>query len=225
MALLFQFSIRKLLIGVTFTAVGIAALLNANSLWEGTVWGMVLYAMVAAVLLSHYREGASRAFWLGFAAFGWTYLAVFLTSQLPAQTQNWYRTDPLRYETLITTRFAHLAYEHLLPKSRQLEQIPAAGEADAASTYSTGSAADAGDVTAMTGSADGAPPAIRSMYTQLGGSFRPAGGPFPLMVANPDYVSFDSFVQIFHALCLLLIAAAGGKICQIMYRTRPLVEQ
>src|SRR5688572_8646499 len=97
---LFQFSIRGLLYAVTFLAVAIAALLNANGLWQGLAWGAALYALSSAILLTVYRQAEPRAFWLGFAVFGWSYLALFLTAQFPMLTQTWYRSDPLRYEDL-----------------------------------------------------------------------------------------------------------------------------
>lgn len=122
MASLFQFSIRSLLVAVAFVSLSIAALLNANGIWNGVMWGLVLYLLTAAALLVAYRSGARRAFWLGFLAFGGLYLLLYVTPTLSFQT--WARADPLRSEELLATHLAQWAYGHLLPESRRSPQIP-----------------------------------------------------------------------------------------------------
>jgi hypothetical protein len=48
---------------------------------------------------------------------------------------------------------------------------------------------------------------------------------FQTTMANANYVPLENFMQVFHALALLLAAAIGGKTCQFIYRTRPREEQ
>jgi hypothetical protein len=234
MARLFQFSIRGLLWAVTFLAVGIAALINANGLWQGAIWGLVLYGLTAAILLAVYRREQTRAFWLGFAVFGWLYLALFLTSLGPAQLQFWTRADPLKHEDLITTRLAYLAHQNLLPPSRRDQQIavayppaqPPGGETGAYNVAlgsmpgmgpSAGGSMMSGGGGMMPGAGMPGMPGMPGMT----GFGPPGGGTFTMMVTNPNYVPIENFSNIFHALCLLLIAAIGGKTCQLIYRTRP----
>lgn len=227
---LFQFSIRGLLAAVTILAVGIAALLNANGVWQGAMWGLALYALTAAVLLVVYRREEARAYWLGFAIFGWMYLAVFLTSLVPTPSQAWFRTDPLKHEHLFTTHLANLAHQYLLPASRREQQI--------AASYPPGQIPDgapvAGDGSmsmAMMPGGGGMPGGMMSgmmsgmMGGSPGGNAATGGGTLTVMVPNPNYVPVETFAHVVHALCLLLVAAIGGKTCQIIYRTRPTSQE
>jgi hypothetical protein len=232
MASLFQFSIRGLLWAVTFLAVGMAALLNANGLWQGLAWGLALYALTAAILLVVYRRQEQRAYWLGFAIFGWSYLLLFLTSQAPAQSQFWIRSDPLKYYSLLATQLAEWSHANLLPESRRVAQIQVTLPADPMTPAMSG-APGGGDMSAMMGSMAGSPGGMPpgaggmmpggGMMSGMMGGMGPMGG--IAMAPNPNYVPIENFQQIFHALALLLVAAIGGKTCQIIYRTRPHSEE
>jgi len=230
MARLFQFSVRGLLWAVTFLAVGIAALLNANGLWQGAMWGLALYALTAAVLLVLYRREEKRAFWLGFAVFGFAYLLLLIVSQ-----QSWLRITPLRQRELFATQLAQLAHDNLLPQSRRDQQVavtyppaqPPGGEAGAAmAEFMNATMAGAPPGAGMMPGADGPMPGMvgGGPGMMAGSRSAPMSGTFTMMVANPNYVPIENFTHIFHALCLLLIAAIGGKTCQLIYRTRPAQE-
>ncbi len=232
MASLFQFSIRGLLWAITVLAVGMAALLNANALWQGLAWGLALYALTAAILLVVYRRAEQRAFWLGFAVFGWSYLLLFLTSQAPAQSQFWIRSDPLRYYSLLATQLAEWSHANLLPESRRVAQIQLTLPADPMAPAMSG-APGGGDMSAMMGGTSGPPGGMPGGGGMMPGGMGPGmgnmmGGMGPMggiaMAANPNYVPLETFTQIFHALALLLVAAVGGKTCQVVYRTRPRTE-
>ena len=71
-----RFTIRSLLASVVFLAVGLAALRGASAAWDSSVLGLTLVVLLASVLLAVHRTGAARAYWLGFALFGWTYLVL-----------------------------------------------------------------------------------------------------------------------------------------------------
>lgn len=235
MASLFQFSIRGLLWAVTILAVGMAALLNASGIWQGLSWALVLYALTAAILLVIYRREEKRAFWLGFATFGWLYLLLFLTSQAPSQFQFWIRSDPLRYQDLAATQLAQWSHANLLPESRRVAQIQVTLPA-VSSMNGMADSAGGGDMAGMMGQmmggtsgppggmpgAGGMEPGGDMMSGMMTG-MDPMGG--VAMAPNPSYVPLENFQQIFHALVLLLAAAIGGKTCQIIYRTRPRTEE
>lgn len=57
-------------------AVGVAALRGQSPLWAGSLLLLDLATFTFATLAAVYREGARRAWWLGFIAFGWGYLAI-----------------------------------------------------------------------------------------------------------------------------------------------------
>jgi hypothetical protein len=74
----FRFNIGTLLAVVVFLAVAFAALREATALLDGGVFTLTVAMLLAGVLLSVHRTGRVRAFWVGFALFGWTYLAASL---------------------------------------------------------------------------------------------------------------------------------------------------
>ena len=71
-----RFSIRSLMAVVVVSAVGLAALRNANEQWAGTMLLVVLAAVGVAVVGAALMRGRERAWWLGFAVFAGLYLAL-----------------------------------------------------------------------------------------------------------------------------------------------------
>jgi hypothetical protein len=71
-------SIAGLLTTTLVLAVAIAALREATDLWDSGVFTLTLSLLLASVLLAAHRTGRERAYWLGFATFGWGYLAASL---------------------------------------------------------------------------------------------------------------------------------------------------
>ena len=67
------FSIKGLLTAVTVIAVGLFALMNASYVWSSVVLSFTLLLLLIALVAIVYRRGESRAFWVGFAIFGWAY--------------------------------------------------------------------------------------------------------------------------------------------------------
>jgi hypothetical protein len=74
----FRFTIAGLLGLVLFVAVGFAALREATELWDGAVFSTTLGVLSASVLLAIQHADRRRAFWLGFALFGWISLGASL---------------------------------------------------------------------------------------------------------------------------------------------------
>ena len=72
----FRFPIAGLMWAVVVAALGLAALRNASEVWAGATLlvtcGILCLAIVGVVC----RKDESRAWWLGFALFGWGYLAL-----------------------------------------------------------------------------------------------------------------------------------------------------
>ncbi len=71
-----RISIRSLMVFVVVSAVGLAALRNANELWAGTMPLVALAAMGAALLGAVILRGRERCWWAGFAFFCGGYLAI-----------------------------------------------------------------------------------------------------------------------------------------------------
>jgi hypothetical protein len=91
----FRFSISSLLILVLFVGVGFGALREANDLWDSELFTLTLGVLLVSILLAVHRKEAKRAFWIGFAVFGWSYLGLSLV-------------PPIKYRLLTTKALAYL---------------------------------------------------------------------------------------------------------------------
>ena len=76
----FRFSIAGLLGVALFVSVALAALRASTDAWDSGVLGLALLILLTATLLAVHRRDRKRAYWLGYALFGWVYL---LVSQVP----------------------------------------------------------------------------------------------------------------------------------------------
>lgn len=71
---------------VVVLGAGLAALKNASELWALAVRLFVLGLLATAILGALYRRGARRAWWVGFALFGWGYEAMECAPWSPPET-------------------------------------------------------------------------------------------------------------------------------------------
>jgi hypothetical protein len=74
----FRFSIWSLMAAIVLLAAAFAALRTPTPLWGNFWFSVDLICLVLAILAAVYRRGADRAFWVGFAAFGWVYFVLAL---------------------------------------------------------------------------------------------------------------------------------------------------
>jgi hypothetical protein len=89
-----RYNIASILGAVLFFAVGFAALREADDLWDSGLFSLTLGLLLAAVLLAVHRTEARRAFWIGFALFGWGYLSLSL---IPSTESRLITTKALAY--------------------------------------------------------------------------------------------------------------------------------
>jgi hypothetical protein len=89
-----RFSIASVLGVILVLGVGIAALRESTDLWESGLFTVTVGVLLLSVLLAIHRREARRAFWMGFALFGWTYL---LFSMLPSIEPRLLTTTALAY--------------------------------------------------------------------------------------------------------------------------------
>ena len=75
-----RYNIASMLGAISFVAVGFAALREANDQWDSGLLSLTLGILLNAVILAVRRTEARRAFWIGFALFGWGYLCLSLIS-------------------------------------------------------------------------------------------------------------------------------------------------
>jgi hypothetical protein len=71
-----KFTIGTLLIVVLFLGLCFAALKQASDTWDGGILGVTIGLLLVSILLAVHRVGEKRAYWLGFALFGATYLGL-----------------------------------------------------------------------------------------------------------------------------------------------------
>jgi hypothetical protein len=80
-----RFSVASLLLVVLFAGVGFAALRESTSAWDSSLLGMTVLVLLIAVFRAVRRIDGRRAFWLGIALYGWSYLGTSLVPQLEAR--------------------------------------------------------------------------------------------------------------------------------------------
>jgi hypothetical protein len=78
----FRFHLGTLVTLVLFVGVGLAALRESNDTWDSGIFSITLGVLLISVLLAVHRTESRRAFWLGFALFGWTYLGLSLVPSI-----------------------------------------------------------------------------------------------------------------------------------------------
>ena len=74
-----RFSILALLGLVAYAAFGCLALTRSTEVWQLITHTAVFITLLSAVLAAVYRSGPKRAFWIGFALFGWASLYIYLS--------------------------------------------------------------------------------------------------------------------------------------------------
>ena len=75
-----RFSLGTLLLMVLFAGVAFAALKSPSDTWASALFTAAVAVLLVAVLLAVHRRDRGRAYWLGFALFGWVY---FILSLVP----------------------------------------------------------------------------------------------------------------------------------------------
>jgi hypothetical protein len=81
----FRFRLRSLAILVLLLGVGLAALRESNKTWDSSVFSSTLAVLLISILLAVHRIEKRRAFWIGFAVFGWVYLALTLVPSIESR--------------------------------------------------------------------------------------------------------------------------------------------
>jgi hypothetical protein len=89
-----RFKIAGLLVLVVAVEFGLGALRGSSDLWDSGLFTAVIGFLLVSVLLAVHRHGIRRAFWLGFALFGWVYLGL---SVVPWTTSSLVTTKALDY--------------------------------------------------------------------------------------------------------------------------------
>jgi hypothetical protein len=112
-----QFSLWWLLGLTALVAVACTALMNASDTWAMLLHSALLGLLLMGVLRAVYRHGPVRAFWIGFALFGWVYLILVYWVHYNSQFADEFN-NPAGSQ-LATTRLLQQGYDHVLPLVRK----------------------------------------------------------------------------------------------------------
>jgi hypothetical protein len=81
----FRFHIGTLVILVLLFAVSFAALRDSSEIWDGITFTLTVGLLLTSILLAIHRTERKRAFWLGFALFGVTFLGLSLIPSIESR--------------------------------------------------------------------------------------------------------------------------------------------
>ncbi len=81
----FRFHLGSLVTLVLVLGVGLAALRESNTIWDSGIFSAAAGVLLIAVLLATHRTEKKRAFWIGFALFGWVYMGLSLVPSVESR--------------------------------------------------------------------------------------------------------------------------------------------
>lgn len=199
---LLRFSIRHLLLWTAAIALGCVALRSASSGWVAAMLALTTLVLATAVLLAVFRQGADRAHWVGFAAFGWLYLLLLMFGWSGSSSDLGSWENPFLPYNLATAKLSAWCYDRLYAPP-EVEYTTGG-----MSGFSSMSGFDGGGPTMGMGK-------MPSGMGPMGGM--PGGGGAPAF----DGPAQGDFVNVAHSLWALLLAACGGWLARWLYATGP----
>jgi hypothetical protein len=188
-----HFSIASLLVVIGVVGIALAALRNPSYLWANVTFSVAIAAIVLAIINTIYARGADRAYWLGFALCGGTYLAICSVPGL-RDTVN---------PRLATEVIFDLIYTRVAPPP------PPPGQ-------QLGGVWNQNQLAAMGVGAAPAPPTLESRWAAWSEPDRTNGLGYP--IGTVSLVSSEAFRQIGHSLVTLLAAVVGGTYARRRYQ-------
>jgi hypothetical protein len=185
-----RITIARLLLIIVYFGVGFAALRSPSWIWSSTIFSAMVGLLAASTLTAIYRLGPRRAFWTGFALFGWLYLG--LSSCL--------RTGSDLSPLIVTSALMDFAYPAI---------SDVAGGAGGMFVPGMGAPGMAGMRGAVVVSGSG--PTTEGIWAYWS---QPSQGAFPFHWAVPE-----PFRVICHGLLTPIVALVGGFIAIRLHRT------
>jgi hypothetical protein len=99
-----RITILVLMVVVALVATSLVALRSTLEIWASAYFSLTVVLLCTAIPGMAFRRGMRRAFWAGFASFGWTYL-VLCFGPVPGTS---FKPPPL-----LTTKLLEVVYPHL----------------------------------------------------------------------------------------------------------------
>ena len=189
-----RFSLKNLLLGIAVIAVALVARRKASGAWTAALMAIAQLVLAVSILLVVFRRGTARAFWLGFAIFGWLYLLLLMLGSVgEALTPG--TESPFSSYHLATTRLSNGCYHWMFDEAfeKYFSQYPVRPSPIYPSSL---------------------PPVALGSYNVPPAQWPPPGAPPP---PGPDE---ESFTNVAHALWTLLLALCGGLLAKWFYATQ-----
>jgi WD40 repeat protein len=188
-----RFTIGSLLGLILFSAVSIAALRESTDLWESSLFSVSSMILLGSILLAVHRIGHRRAFWLGFALFGWVYL---VASLVPPVESRLLTTKGLQYlDSQVRDRIDNVAWKYI-------KRARLSGNANA--------------IQAVAFSPDGRRLTAQSSAKGIMRVWDAATG---RLLAGPSGTS-ENFLKVGHSILALVLAFLGGHLSRFLDQKR-----
>jgi len=181
-----RFTIAGLMVLTLFVGVAVAALRSASDEWASVLFTLTIVMLAIAVLGALFRQGQRRAFWTGFALFGWGYLLVCFG--------HWFATEVNPH--LVTTKLLERVYPRLAKNPRDAPYDAVVN------TYSM-------NLDAVVVSTNVARVPIALDVTQSQAPQQPRQLTIALAVATPE-----AFLRVGHSLLALVFAYLGALVAR-----------
>jgi hypothetical protein len=110
-----RISILGIMAATALTATALMALRSTLEIWASAHFSLTLILLCLAILGIVYRRDERRAFWVGFATFGWPYL-ILCFGPVPGTS--------IKPPPLITTKLLEIVYPHIstIPPNKVIVQ-------------------------------------------------------------------------------------------------------
>ncbi len=178
-----RFNIASLLILILVFGVSFAALRESSDLWESGLFTGTLGILLISVLLAIHRTAARRAYWVGFAVFGWIYVGLAVLPSVESR--------------LITTKVLAYLDSKVPGRSSGVVTLQFSG---------TGSGAPNGQIQNLAFTIDGS-----QLATSSWGKVRVWNVATGKLLGGWGGTT-ENFVRIGHSLFALLVGWFGGKL-------------
>jgi hypothetical protein len=186
---------------IGIVGVALAAFRDPSYLWANLTFSIAFAALIFAVINVLYDRGARRAYWVGFALCGWTYLTIY--------------SVPGLHESLCPRLVTEVIFDLLYPQIAPQAPPPPvmAGAAARLMIQMPGQPSGAAGLIAV---GPPAPVAPESRWSAWSEADRSNGVGYP--IGTVRLVSSEAFRQIGHSMAALLVGVLGGVYTRGRYR-------
>jgi hypothetical protein len=194
----FRFHIGTLVILVLVLGIALAALRESNEIWDSGVFTLTVGVLLTSILLAIHRNEKRRAFWLGFALFGVTFLGLSLI-------------PPIESRLLTTKGLAYLYSKMPRSIANGMGLVFADFDNDGAVDLFVANNSKPNIVYLNKGNGT-----FQDVTATVGLDY----GSDTLLLNKPSGLwlgSAENFIQIGHSLIALIVAVLGGQLCRWLY--------